>query len=46
MINILSHYLFQALLKTDSVDNDNGSVTYATNNAHVYLSGGYNFDFK
>ena len=32
-----------ALLKTDSVDSDSGRVTYATSNAHVYFSGGYNF---
>ncbi len=31
------------LLKTDSVDSDSGRVTYATSNAHVYFSGGYNF---
>lgn len=32
-----------ALLKTDSVDSDSGRVSYATSNAHVYFSGGYNF---
>ncbi len=32
-----------ALLKTDSVDSDSGRVAYATSNAHVYFSGGYNF---
>ncbi len=32
-----------SILKTDSVDKDNGRVSYATSNAHIYLSGGYNF---
>lgn len=33
-----------SLLKTDSVDND--KVSYATKNAHIYLSGGYNFEIS
>lgn len=32
-----------SILKTDSVDADSGKVSYATNSAHIYLSGGYNF---
>ena len=32
-----------SILSTDSVDKDSGIVSYATNSAHIYLSGGYNF---
>jgi len=32
-----------SILKTDSIDSDSGRVSYATNTAHIYLSGGYNF---
>ncbi len=32
-----------SILNTDSVDTDSGKVSYATNSAHIYLSGGYNF---
>ncbi len=32
-----------SILKTDSIDSDSGRVSYATNSAHIYFSGGYNF---
>lgn len=31
------------LLLSQSVSNDNGRVTYATDKTHIYFSGGYNF---
>ncbi|MBT8377357.1 MAG: type IX secretion system membrane protein PorP/SprF [Bacteroidia bacterium] len=32
-----------SLLSSERIDNDNGRVTQATEEAHFYLSGGYNF---
>lgn len=32
-----------SLLLNESVNNDDGKITYATEKAHIYLSGGYNF---
>lgn len=34
------------LLNTERAKNDNGYATVATDRPHMYLSGGYNFDFE
>ncbi|WP_411766377.1 type IX secretion system membrane protein PorP/SprF [Winogradskyella sp. A3E31] len=31
---------------SERISNDNGRISYATDKAHIYLSGGYNFDLS